>query len=77
MENRNTAEREIKGLLGAMDAYKLEQGIILTNDEHADLMRDGKKIFIRPLWYFALEITKTTTLNHLILHESGRDHNWK
>jgi predicted AAA+ superfamily ATPase len=54
IENQITAEREIKGLLEALDAYKLKQGFILTNDEHADLERDGKKIFIRPLWHFAL-----------------------
>jgi hypothetical protein len=59
VENRDTAEREIKGLLAALNAYRLEQGTILTNDEHADLERDGKKIFIRPLWYFALNAEKT------------------
>jgi predicted AAA+ superfamily ATPase len=54
VEKKDTAEREIKGLLGALNAFKLEKGIILTNDEHADLERDGKKILIRPLWYFGL-----------------------
>lgn len=54
VEKQITAEREIKGLLGAMSAYKLKQGFILTNNEHADLERDGKKIFIRPMWHFAL-----------------------
>jgi uncharacterized protein len=54
VENKDTAEREIKGLLGALHAFGLDTGIILTNDEQADLERDGKKILIRPLWYFAL-----------------------
>jgi predicted AAA+ superfamily ATPase len=58
VENRGTLEREVKGLLGALNTYKLDQGIILTNDEHADLEREGKKICIRPLWHFALNAAK-------------------
>jgi uncharacterized protein len=54
MENKEIAERETRGLLDALNAYGLKQGIILTADEHADLERDGKKICVRPLWHFAL-----------------------
>ncbi|MBN1962225.1 MAG: ATP-binding protein, partial [Deltaproteobacteria bacterium] len=55
IENKETIEREIHGLLEALHVYKLNQGIILTNHEYADLERDGKKIVIRPLWHFALK----------------------
>jgi hypothetical protein len=54
VENKDTAEREIRGLLDALHAHKLDQGIILTNDEHGAISRDGKRIFIKPLWHFAL-----------------------
>jgi predicted AAA+ superfamily ATPase len=59
VENKDTLEREIKGLLGALHAYKLDEGIILTKDEHADLQREGNKICIRPVWHFALNAQKT------------------
>jgi predicted AAA+ superfamily ATPase len=55
MENEDTKEREIKGLLEAMHMHRLEQGTILTNDEYATEIRDGKKIEIMPFWYFALQ----------------------
>jgi predicted AAA+ superfamily ATPase len=54
VENKDTAEREIKGLLEALHTYGLKEGVILTNDEHAELEREGKKIYIRPMWHFAL-----------------------
>ncbi len=54
VEQEDTREREIKGLLDAMHEHKLDRGMILTSDEQADLNRDGKKIIIRPLWYFSL-----------------------
>ena len=55
MEKRETAEREIRGLLGALHAYKLEQGTVITNSEYTDIERDGKKIRVRPMWHFALD----------------------
>ncbi|MBN1309582.1 MAG: ATP-binding protein [Chitinispirillaceae bacterium] len=58
MEKRETAEREIKGLIEALQAYKLKQGTVITNNEYADSEREGKKIRIRPLWYFALDTSK-------------------
>jgi predicted AAA+ superfamily ATPase len=58
VEQKETLEREIKGLLEAMTAYRLKEGVILTNDEQADFEREGRKIAVRPLWYFALEGNK-------------------
>ncbi|MBN1761429.1 MAG: ATP-binding protein [Chitinispirillaceae bacterium] len=55
IQKKETAEREIRGLLAALHTYNLDRGTILTENEHADLERDGKKIAVRPLWYFALE----------------------
>jgi predicted AAA+ superfamily ATPase len=54
IENKDTLEREIKGLFEAMNVHKLKQGMILTNDDHADFEREGKKIIVRPFWHFAL-----------------------
>jgi hypothetical protein len=54
MKNKETAEREIRGLIEALNRFRHTQGTILTNDEHAQLERDGKKIVIRPLWHFSL-----------------------
>jgi uncharacterized protein len=54
LEHKDTLDREIKGLLETMKTYKLKQGMILTNDEQADVEREGKKIIVRPLWHFAL-----------------------
>ncbi len=54
IDNKDTLEREIKGLLEAVNAHKLKQGVILTNEDHADFEREGKKIIVRPFWHFAL-----------------------
>jgi predicted AAA+ superfamily ATPase len=55
IEQKDTLEREIKGLMEAMTAHRLKEGMILTNDEQAEFEREGKKIIVRPLWHFALE----------------------
>jgi predicted AAA+ superfamily ATPase len=58
IENKDTKEREIRGLLEAMHTFRLEQGTILTNDEYATETLEGKKIDIMPFWYFALQSDK-------------------
>lgn len=54
INQEKTLARELKGLIEAMDTYNLDQGIILTENDHATYDHEGKKITILPFWYFAL-----------------------
>ncbi len=45
-----TKQREINGLLDAMAAYQLKEGLILTEDESDSISIDYKKIHIMPVW---------------------------
>jgi predicted AAA+ superfamily ATPase len=51
-ENR---EREIQGLLEALNQYNLSQGFILTTDHEEIIHRNGKKIIIQPIWKWLLQ----------------------
>lgn len=46
-ENRT---REVKGLMSAMSASGLQQGIILTDDQTDTLIEDGRQIDLVPVW---------------------------
>ncbi len=48
-------EREVNGLLAAMDKFNLKTGLILTNDDEDELRPKGKRIKIRPLWQWLLD----------------------
>jgi predicted AAA+ superfamily ATPase len=48
--NENSREREIKGLLDALDYFNLSEGMILTYDQEEKLIKEGKKIMILPVW---------------------------
>lgn len=54
----DTKKREINGLLDAMTAYQLKQGLILTEDESDQLRIDDKTIHIMPVWLWLLQIEK-------------------
>ena len=54
MSNEKTHQREITGLLEALETFNLEEGFILTEDEYNTLEKGGYKIKIRPLWYWLL-----------------------
>jgi len=47
--------REIEGLLEAMDAHGLDEGLILTYDEEGEMEIEGKRIVISPVWQWHLE----------------------
>jgi len=51
-------EREINGLLEALKTYKLKEGIILTLDAEEEIMKEKKKIHIKPVWKWLLEQEK-------------------
>lgn len=47
--------REINGLLEAMNAFKLKEGIIITDDMEREEKINDKKIIYMPLWKWLLE----------------------
>ena len=51
-ENKN---REINGLLEAMEKFKLKEGLILTYDNEDKIVIDKKQIIIKPVWKWLLE----------------------
>ncbi len=53
--NEDNKNREIKGLLEAMDKFKLKKGLILTYDQEDKLNIDNKKIIVLPVWKWLLE----------------------
>lgn len=48
-------EREINGLLEAMDKFKLKKGIILTREQTEEITRGSKKIQITPVFRWLLQ----------------------
>ena len=46
-----TKEREMRGLMEAMEAHKVKTGYILTEDENEDMSVKAGKVLIQPLWY--------------------------
>lgn len=55
LENTDTRKRELDGMLDAMKAYKLKEGLILTDDTEDEIEIEGKKIFVRPIWKWLLQ----------------------
>lgn len=47
--------RELKGLREAMTSFKIENGLILTNDEEGNLTFEGANIRVMPVWQWLLE----------------------
>lgn len=56
LKNYDVKQRELGGLIEAMEEYSLEEGVILTEDENEEFMHKGKKIKVLPVWYWALEL---------------------
>jgi hypothetical protein len=52
--NENNRERETKGLLEAMEKFKLKEGLILTLEQEEDLKVKGKKVKVMPVWKWLL-----------------------
>ncbi len=53
--NEKDKEREINGLVEAMDKFKLKEGLILTYDQEEEFKRNNKKIIVKPVWKWLLE----------------------
>jgi len=48
-------EREINGLLEALRAYKLKEGLLLTSEIEDEIVEGNRKIIIKPIWKWLLE----------------------
>lgn len=51
----DTKNREITGLIEAMQTYDLKQGLILTDDQEDEFLIDNLKIVIQPIWKWLLQ----------------------
>jgi uncharacterized protein len=54
--NSDNKDREIVGLIEAMDRVKLKKGFILTKDQEDEFIVEGKKIIVKPVWKWVLEV---------------------
>lgn len=52
--DKSNKEREIAGLLEAMNKFKLKRGMILTYDQEEEIKINGKKITLKPVWKWLL-----------------------
>ncbi|MFA5771738.1 MAG: ATP-binding protein [Thermoplasmata archaeon] len=52
--NETNREREVDGLLDAMDKFKLKEGLILTLEQEENIKLKGKKIKALPVWKWML-----------------------
>lgn len=48
-------EREVNGLLEALNKFNLKEGLILTYNQEDKIEIEGKKIIIKPVWKWLLE----------------------
>ena len=55
-ENR---EREINGLRKAMETFALKKGIILTQEQEEEIVLNGKRITVLPVWKWLLTRTRS------------------
>jgi len=53
--NDENKEREINGLINAMEKFNLKSGLILTLDKDEEIKKDNKRIKIQSIWKWLLE----------------------
>ena len=54
LQDESTKKRELDGLLEALEAYGLHEGTILTEDEEFELVAEGSRITVQPVWKWIL-----------------------
>ncbi|MCB1107037.1 MAG: ATP-binding protein [Chlamydiia bacterium] len=54
LSDEKVKHREIDGLIEAMSAYHLKEGLILTEDEEETIKVDGFQISVLPIWRWTL-----------------------
>ena len=52
---KDNKSREYAGLLEALKAYKLKEGLILTENQEFKETIQGEKIEVKPIWKWLLE----------------------
>ena len=55
IENIDTKNRELKSLIKAMTSFKLNEGLIITNDYDSVETVENKKIIFKPLWKWLIK----------------------
>jgi len=53
--NEETKDREIGGLVEAMEKFKLKSGLILTYNQDDEFSVEGKHITVKPVWKWLVE----------------------
>ena len=53
--NKENGEREIRGLLEALEKFKLKEGFIITYDQEEEFKQGEKRVKIVPIWKWLLE----------------------
>jgi predicted AAA+ superfamily ATPase len=56
LSDPQTRNREIEGLLSAMEFFELKKGIIITSDTEEQLTKENKQITVIPFWKWSLEL---------------------
>lgn len=54
LKDDKTRQREVKGLLEAMDYFNIDKSYLITKDEENIVIVDGKKVIILPLYRYLL-----------------------
>lgn len=54
LSDPDVRRREIEGLMEAMKLYQLQEGIILTENEHDTIELDGFRVLVIPIWKWLL-----------------------
>ncbi len=62
--NNVNKEREVEGLVEAMNEFKLNRGLILTYDQEEEINVKNKKITVMPVWQWLLE-EKNENINRI------------
>lgn len=62
--NQDNEDRELNGLLEAMEACRLSEGLLLTYDQEGEKTIRNKKIHILPVWKWLLEDSVTSAAAH-------------
>jgi predicted AAA+ superfamily ATPase len=56
LADEKTKQREITGVLNAMNKYNLKEGLIITKNHEEIIAVENKKIIVKPLWKFLLNL---------------------
>jgi len=56
--NEGNMDREINGLVEALETFNLDEGLLLTYDQEDNLERSGKRIIVKPVWKWSSKTRK-------------------